>query len=136
MLKSYSEAAAAVFAGSSRQYGTMRIIYIAMQRAAECALTGKLTLTVETIKEAVCSLTEKYHISRVTLFGSRADNSCSSDSDVDLIIEFLKPVSLLTISSVKCELEEILGLGVDIVHGPLRKEDMIEIKEEVLLYAA
>ena len=93
-------------------------------------------MTVETIKAAVSSVAEKYCISRAVLFGSRAQDSCREDSDIDLIVEFSKPVSLLTLSLLKCELEEMLKLDVDIVHGPLCAADMIEVSEEVLLYAA
>lgn len=93
-------------------------------------------LTVEKIKAAVCSVAEKYHISRAVLFGSRACGTEKKDSDVDLIIEFYRPVSLLTISMLKCDLEESLNLDVDIIHGPLRDDDIIEVDTEVLLYAA
>ena len=55
---------------------------------------------------------------------------------MDLIIEFSKPVSLLTLSAITCKLEEILKLDVDVIHGPIREEDMIEVKDEVVLYAA
>jgi predicted nucleotidyltransferase len=58
------------------------------------------------------------------------------DSDVDLIIEFTSQVSILTLSQIKCELEELLGLTVDVIHGPIREDDMIEIGEVVELYAA
>ena len=51
-------------------------------------------------------------------------------------MEFSKRVSLLTLSSVKIELEELLDLEVDIVHGPLRETDLIEVKKVVELYAA
>lgn len=77
-----------------------------------------------------------YPIERVYLFGSRADGTNKSSSDVDLIIEFSKRVSLLTISSVKVELEEMLNLEVDIIHGPLRETDLIEVEKVVELYAA
>ena len=53
-----------------------------------------------------------------------------------MIVEFSVPVSLLTLSSLTCRLEEILKLDVDVIHGPIRKEDMIEVKDEVVLYAA
>jgi predicted nucleotidyltransferase len=54
---------------------------------------------------------------------------------VDLIIEFSKRVSLLTISSVKVTLEEMLNLDVDIVHGPLKETDLLEVENVVELYA-
>jgi hypothetical protein len=36
----------------------------------------------------------------------------------------------------KCELEGAIGLSVDIIHGPMRKEDVIEVGKVVELYAA
>ena len=93
-------------------------------------------MTIEQLKEAMQLISKNYPIERVYLFGSRADGTNKSDSDVDLIIEFSSRVSLLTISSVKVELEEMLKLDVDIVHGPLRETDLIEVKKVVELYAA
>ena len=57
-------------------------------------------MTIEQLREAVLLISKRYPIERVLLFGSRADGTNKSDSDVDLIIEFSKRVSLLTISSV------------------------------------
>ena len=93
-------------------------------------------MTIDQLKEAIKMVSSNYPIERVYLFGSRADGTNKSDSDVDLIIEFSKRVSLLTISSVKIELEEMLELEVDIVHGPLRETDLIEVEKVVELYAA
>ena len=53
-----------------------------------------------------------------------------------MIIEFSAPITLMTISRLRCELEELLGLGVDIIHGPIQSTDMIEIGKVVELYAA
>lgn len=93
-------------------------------------------MTTEQIKEAILGLIDEYHISKVILFGSRANGTNRENSDVDLIIEFSKPVSLLTLSAITCKLEEILKLDVDVIHGPIREEDMIEVKDEVVLYVA
>lgn len=57
-------------------------------------------------------------------------------SDVDLIIEFSGNVSLITISSLKIELENILKKDVDIIHGPITNTDLIDVDEGVELYAA
>ena len=88
------------------------------------------------IKSTILSIVDKYSITRVVLFGSRAANTNSADSDVDLIMEFSKPVSLITLAMIKNELEEKLKLDVDVIHGPIREDDMIEIDKEVVLYAA
>ncbi|MCI9020220.1 MAG: nucleotidyltransferase domain-containing protein [Eubacterium sp.] len=93
-------------------------------------------MMIDEISNAVKRITVKYSIKKVTLFGSRADGTNNDNSDVDLIIEFKKPVSLITLSMVQIELEEMLGVKVDVIHGPVMPDDLIEIRKEVVLYAA
>lgn len=91
---------------------------------------------IEEISNAVLKLITKYSIKKVILFGSRAEGTNRDDSDVDLIMEFRNPVSLITLSMIQIELEEMLGLKVDVIHGPVTQGDLIEIRKEVVLYAA
>lgn len=93
-------------------------------------------MEIEDIKKAIAKIADKYSIRKVILFGSRASGTNRNDSDIDLIVEFSKDVSLVTISSLKLELEDLLKLDVDIVHGPIREDDLIDINEEIELYAA
>lgn len=93
-------------------------------------------MTIESIQRSLLEIVKAYPIHRITLFGSRADGTNREDSDVDLIIEFSAPITLVTISRLRCELEEVLGLGVDIIHGPIQSTDMIEIGKVVELYQA
>ena len=93
-------------------------------------------MTIEDIKKAVLEIVELYPISRVTLFGSRANGSARPDSDVDFIIEFNKPVTLITISQITETLENLLQTNVDVIHGPVRETDLLKIDKEVELYAA
>ena len=93
-------------------------------------------MTIEDIKNKILEIIEYYPITKIILFGSRASGTNSADSDVDLIMEFNEPVTLLTLSQIKCQLEEMLGLKVDVIHGPLRETDMIEVDKGVELYAA
>ena len=58
-------------------------------------------MTVEDIRGAVRKAAGHYPISRVSLFGSRASETNRPDSDVDLIVEFSAPISLLTISLIR-----------------------------------
>ena len=78
-------------------------------------------MTNELIKEAVYKVIAHYPIKKVVLFGSRADGTNREDSDIDLIMEFN---------------EELLGLTVDVIHGPLEPNAMIEVNEVIELYAA
>ena len=93
-------------------------------------------MTIEKIKDAVRQVIKFYPVSRVTLFGSQAAGNATENSDVDLIVEFSQPISLLTLSGMKCDLEDLLKSKVDLIHGPIRDTDMIEVGQEVLLYAA
>ncbi len=93
-------------------------------------------MTVEDIRHTILNLVDRYAIKHVILFGSRAAGTNNEYSDVDLIMEFSKPISLLTLSMIKNELEEKFRLNVDVIHGPVEPEDMIEIENEVVLYAS
>ena len=88
------------------------------------------------LKDIIAEVAAGYSIKRIILFGSRADGTNSNDSDVDLIVEFYDSVSILTLSQLRCDLEEALGLSVDLIHGPLRDTDLIEPGAMVELYAA
>ncbi|MCD7775698.1 MAG: nucleotidyltransferase domain-containing protein [Clostridiales bacterium] len=93
-------------------------------------------MTQEQIRDAILVIANDYPLTKVILFGSRADGSNRNDSDVDLIMEFSAPISLITLCEIKYRLQDMLGLSVDILHGPLRESDMIEINKEIEIYAA
>lgn len=93
-------------------------------------------MDINTIQNIVSKVANEFPIKKITLFGSRANNTNREDSDVDLIIEFSAPVSLLTLSMVRLRLEELLQLNVDVVHGPLRADDLLVVDKEVELYVA
>lgn len=93
-------------------------------------------MDINTIQSIVSKVANEFPIKRITLFGSRANNTNREDSDVDLIIEFNTPVSLLTLSKVRLRLEKLLQLNVDVVHGPLRSDDLLIVDKEIELYVA
>ena len=93
-------------------------------------------MTIEDIRNAVKIVAEDYPISRAVLFGSRANGTSTDKSDVDLIMEFSKPITLITLSLITERLEEILKIDVDVIHGPIQSTDMIEIDKEIEVYAA
>lgn len=94
-------------------------------------------LTTEKIRITIESIVAKYGIKKVTLFGSRATKNFRENSDVDLIVEFeTNSVSLFKLAGLMNELEEKFGVSVDIIHGPLTKDSMLEIEKEIEIYAA
>lgn len=89
-------------------------------------------LTIDKISSGVRTAAMEYPIKKVDLFGSYADRKSNERSDVDLIVEFKNPdVSLFTISGLQIRLEELLGTDVDIIHGPIEKDSMIEVNKVV-----
>ena len=94
-------------------------------------------LTIEKITKTVENIAPKYGIRKVTLFGSRATKNFRENSDVDLIVEFETiSVSLFVLAGLMNDLEEKFGVNVDIIHGPLKKDSMLEIEKEIEIYAA
>jgi uncharacterized protein len=55
-----------------------------------------------------------FGVQSLLLFGSMARNEARTDSDVDLLVEFARPVGLLTFVRLKRYLEEILERSVDL----------------------
>lgn len=95
-------------------------------------------LTVEDIKKTVAEIAPKYNLKKVTLFGSRANGNFREDSDIDLIVDFPDDAGFLAFFSLKYELEDILGLNVDLISRDGLKGSLIEggIEREIDIYAA
>ena len=94
-------------------------------------------LTVQKIEGCVRVASREYPLRKVELFGSYASGKNTPQSDVDLLVEFVQPrVSLLTLNALKLRMEELLGTEVDIVHGPLPEDSMLEVDRRVTLYGA
>ena len=94
-------------------------------------------LDLQQILNGVSIVAREYPIKKVELFGSYANGTNHADSDVDLLLEFESPsVSLLTLNQVKYRLEELLGSDVDVIHGPLASDSLLEIDRRIPLYGA
>jgi len=55
-----------------------------------------------------------YGVKSLALFGSVARDEARPDSDVDLLVEFDRPVGLFGLVALQLRLEELLGCPVDI----------------------
>ncbi len=58
---------------------------------------------------AQSSLFERYGVSSVSLFGSVARGEPTEESDIDLLVEFSRPIGLLKFGELKRILEEVFG---------------------------
>jgi predicted nucleotidyltransferase len=59
-------------------------------------------------------LRETFHVKRIGIFGSYAVGTPTLDSDVDLIVEFEKPIGMRFLDLIDY-LESILGRRVDVL---------------------
>ena len=56
-------------------------------------------------------------------------------SDLDLLVEFhQQAVSLLMLSAMKIDIEDMLGVPVDVIHAPIPRESFIKIEKTVQVY--
>jgi predicted nucleotidyltransferase len=72
---------------------------------------------------------KKYGILSLSIFGSVACNQARKNSDIDILVDFEKPVGLFEYARLKMYLEDVLGREVDLVTPEaLRKE----LREDIL----
>ena len=79
------------------------------------------------------ALKDKYHIKNIGLFGSIVRGDATTKSDVDILVEFEKPIGLDFVVLAD-ELEEILGVKVDLVTRNAIKPRMFEYIRQDLVY--
>ena len=72
---------------------------------------------------------EQLGVKSLALFGSSARDEARPDSDVDLLVEFSRPVGLFEFVRLKLVLEEILERRVDLVTPDALRES---VKAEIL----
>ncbi len=70
---------------------------------------------INTIRHNFTPVAAKYGLRRAYLFGSYAKGLANENSDVDLLIEKGRPLSLLMLSGMLQDAREAIGLPVDIV---------------------
>jgi uncharacterized protein len=88
---------------------------------------------INTLKNSKVSLFSKYPLKTMALFGSYARNEANEASDVDILVEFEKPVGFEFID-LAIELEEILHQKVDLVSKKGVKATMLTFIEKDMIY--
>ena len=76
---------------------------------------------------------KKFGVHSLSVFGSVARNQMRKNSDVDILVDFEKPVGLFEFARLQLYLEETLGRKVDLVTpDALRKELRDDILREAI----
>ena len=83
---------------------------------------------IDTIKAMIRPLAIEYGLKRIYLFGSFAKGTANEDSDIDLLIEKGKPMSLLKLSGFRQDVEEKMKRSVDVV---TTKQEFIDLQTTV-----
>ena len=94
-----------------------------------------MKMDIEEIKRKILPILQGYGVSRVGLFGSCVRGEIREDSDIDMLVEIEKNISLLDFAGLKIEIEDALGKKVDLVEyntiKPLLEESIL--KEQVVI---
>ena len=78
-------------------------------------------MSVDEIKNKIMPILEKYGVKRASIFGSAVREEMKESSDIDILVEIDRDISLLDFVALKLELEEVLGKRVDLVEFDMIK---------------
>lgn len=70
---------------------------------------------IEEIKQKLLPILRPYGVKRAGLFGSCVREELRQDSDIDILVDIEKDISLFDFIGLKLEIEDALGKKVDLV---------------------
>lgn len=93
-------------------------------------------MQLEEIKSKITPILLKHHVKRAGIFGSMSTGEFTRKSDVDILVELGKDISLLEFVGIKYELEDCLGRSVDLVEYQAIKPRLRNriLSEEIRIY--
>jgi predicted nucleotidyltransferase len=78
-------------------------------------MVSGVKMTTDEIKKKATPVLRSHGVRRAALFGSHARGEQIEGSDLDILVEIEDDLSLLDFIGLKLELEEALGVTVDLV---------------------
>ena len=85
---------------------------------------------IKRLKDMNPQLNQDFGVSKIGVFGSYASGEEKESSDIDVLVEFNKPMNLFEFSRLKSFLSKQLGIQVDLVTPgalkPLIKDKILE----------
>jgi predicted nucleotidyltransferase len=77
------------------------------------------------------NLAKKYGVKKIAVFGSVSRGDSTDDSDVDILVEFSRPIGIQFID-LAMELEELLNRKVDLVsRNAIKPKYFLQIENEL-----
>jgi len=84
---------------------------------------------ITSLKKIKGKVEKEYSVKTIGVFGSVARNEQTGESDIDLLVEFSKPVGFVTFMRLENFLSEQLGKQVDLVTSdslkPVIRQDVL-----------
>ena len=91
--------------------------------------------SVVEVKRRIIPILRRYGVAKAAIFGSFVRGEAKEDSDLDLLVEFKGEKSLIDLAGLKIELEETLGISVDVLTydslHPLLKDRILREQEVI-----
>ena len=87
---------------------------------------------IKLLADNLLELRNQYNVADLSIFGSVARNQASPNSDIDVLVDFVKAPGLLKYIELKDHLEVLLGVPVDLV---TRKALKRQLREAILAEA-
>lgn len=88
-----------------------------------------MNTNIEQIAQSIIPILQRYDVSKAALFGSIVTDQMRADSDIDILVQIDKDISLLDFVGLKLELEQALKRNVDVVEYDTIKS---RLKENIL----
>jgi len=93
-------------------------------------------MNIEEIKKKILPIFKKYGVKKAGIFGSVVRGEETEKSDIDILVEIEGRMSLLDFVGLKLELEEALGMKVDLGEysaiKPIIKEQILSEEVPIL----
>ena len=96
----------------------------------------KYNIAISDITEKILPILHQYDVQKAGLFGSCVRGEMKEDSDIDILVEIKKDISLLDFVGIKLEMEKALGKKVDLVEystiRPIISHEVLEEEVKIL----
>jgi predicted nucleotidyltransferase len=89
----------------------------------------KITAIKKILRDHKAMIRDRYNVQRIGVFGSYVRGDTHSGSDVDVLVEFSEPISLIQLVSLENYLSDLIGIKVDVVP---REDIRKELKDNIL----
>lgn len=86
------------------------------------------------VREAIVAILSRYDAERIAIFGSYARGEAGNRSDIDILVRFARPKSLIQIVQIEDEIKKSIHMNVDLVtekavspylEGTIHRDEMV-----------